>query len=344
METVKLFEKYYKRVSREGKTKAVICGLIVGFTAMFITALVFWLTGFKYFWLAIVPLVLGAGISIPLFYRFIFKPTSNAVAARIDELGLEERMITMNQYKDDNSYMAQRQREDAIKALGTVSEGLIKAVVSAPLVIALCCAIAFGSGMTTVSALASAGVISSGPGLFEDFGEDDPVFYDVTYEVQGEGEIIGEFAQRVERNKDAEAVMAVPADGYAFSYWSDGLEDPYRQDVEIDSDITVTAVFMPLQDGEGEGDGEGDGSDGDEGDKDGKPSDNDGNGQTNKPGQGSGQGGEYYDNDQIIDGEQDYGDYYEESKKDATDSAREDGNLTDDDKSAIDDYFNIIKK
>ena len=67
MKSVKLFEKYYKRIARESMTKAVICGLIVGCAAMFITAFLCWFFNPKLFWLAFIALAVGTGVSAPLF-------------------------------------------------------------------------------------------------------------------------------------------------------------------------------------------------------------------------------------------------------------------------------------
>ncbi len=348
MKSVKLFEKYYKRVARESVMKAVICGLMVGFAAMFITAFLSWFFNPGLFWLAFIALAVGAGVSAPLFYHYKFKPTSSAVAARIDELGLEERMITMNEHIDDESYIAARQREDAIKALGSVSSDLIKIVVSIPLIIAACFAMMLGAGMTTVGALASAGVINGGKDIIDDITKEDPVYYDIEYTTQGDGEIIGDIVQRIEQGKDATEVYAEAGDGYVFSYWiikgQKEAGEPYRQDTKIDEDMTIIAVFEAAN---GEGDGEGGEGDGENDGDNQKPSDGeeDGSGQDgSNNNKGSDPGGSYVSNDQVIDGKQDYKDHYDAAREEATENARDNGNLTDEDKDAIDGYFNIIKK
>ena len=351
MKSVKLFEKYYKRIARESMTKAVICGLIVGCSAMFITAFLFWFFNPKLFWIAFIALAVGTGVSVPLFYRYKFKPTSSAVATRIDELGLEERMITMNEYMGDESYMAKRQREDAEKALGMISSDLIKIVVSIPLVIVACFAVALGVGMTTVGGLADAGIIDGGKDIIDNITKEDPIYFDVEYDTQGDGEIIGDIVQRIEKGKDATEVYAVAGDGYVFSCWvikgQKETGEPYRQDTKIEEDMNVIAVFEPANgdsDGDGEGEGEGEG---DQGDSE-KPNDGTGTGEDNNSSNnnqsGSTPGGSYVSNDQVIDGKQDYKDHYDNAREEATDNARDNGNLTDEDRDAIDGYFNIIKK
>ncbi len=342
METVKLFEKYYKRLAREGLTKSVLCGLLVGFSAMLVAAFCFWMAGTKLFWLAVIPFVLGTAGSAPVFYYRKFKPTSSAVAARIDELGLEERMITMNELKNDDSYIARRQREDAVKSLGLVKAELIKLAVSIPLIVAVAVLGIAGLGMTTVSALAANEVVSSGKNMIDDIKKDPVVYYDVSYEIEGEGEILGNEVQRVENGKDATEVTAIAGEGFMFSKWSDGNENPTRQDLNITEDVTITAIFEEVEDGD-DGDDDGDPDDADDSDDPGEPSEQPDSGKGDN-GQGGGQGGEWKDNDTIIDGSTKYDDYYDDAKKDATEGAKDNSNMSQKDKDVNNGYFDNIKK
>ena len=91
-----LFKKYRSRVVKEGILKAVVCGLIVGFAVLIVTALAFWFAGVPWgLWLSIALFAAATGASVPAFYFLKFKPTAKAIAKRIDQLGLEERIITM---------------------------------------------------------------------------------------------------------------------------------------------------------------------------------------------------------------------------------------------------------
>ena len=222
METAKLFGKYYKRLSRQSWVKSLICGLIVGCVAMLVTAFGLWLAGGKMFYLAFVALVVGVATT-PLFYKFVFKPTTKAVANKIDELGLEERMITMTELEGDESYIACRQREDAVKSLNSVSEGLLKLVISVPMVIVLSVCILLGGGMTAVAALSGAGIINSGKDVIDDIKDGQVKSYTIEYEVDGDGVIEGDIVQSVMAGQNGTMVTAVAWDGYAFLKWSDGL-------------------------------------------------------------------------------------------------------------------------
>ena len=115
-----LFEKYRSRVVREGVLKAVFCGLIIGFAVFIVSAAALWFTGVTWgIWLSLALFLVCTGISVPIFYYAKFKPTAKAIAKRIDKLGLEERILTMMELENDQSFIAMKQREDAVQALKT---------------------------------------------------------------------------------------------------------------------------------------------------------------------------------------------------------------------------------
>lgn len=253
-----LFKKYYRRVAREGVLKALFCGLIVGSVALLIVAAATWFAAYKPgLWIALALFAVGLGVSAPLFYIYKFRPTTKAIAKRIDELGLEERLLTMTELENDDSFIAMKQREDALKALNSVDHMLIKVVVSASLIVALCVSCVFGMGMTTVSALYYADVIKSGKELFTPVEE--PGIYTLSYKVSaGKGaiyywnsDIDAEWQpvaeeEIVDEGEDGSAVIAIPEDGWVFVQWSDGVKNPYRQDKAVTADIEVTAQFEEL--------------------------------------------------------------------------------------------------
>ena len=343
METAKLFGKYYKRLSRQSWIKSLICGLIVGCVAMLITSFGLWLAGSKMFYLAFVSLAVGTATT-PLFYKFVFKPTTKAVANKIDELGLEERMITMTELEGDESYLACRQREDAVKSLNSVSAGLLKLVVSVPMVIVLSISILLGGGMTAVAALSGAGVIDSGKDVIDDIKDDQVTRFTVEYEVEGDGVIEGEIVQSIEKGKNGTMVNAVALDGYAFYMWSDGLEDPVRSELKVNEDMQITAIFVELpesEDSDDEGDGEGESQGDPEEPHDPKEKDGkDGNDGGQNGENGTGTGGDRNSNtDKFGNGEKDYKDYLNEAKNDANESMEDSSSK---DKKTVGDYFDII--
>lgn len=346
------FRDYRKRLVKEGVLKSVLCALIVGSIATFIAATVFWLVGMEKekVWIVLtvclIVFFIFAGGSMPLFYFKRFKPTTKAIAKRVDALGLEERLITMTELEGDTSFIATRQREDALAALKTVQAAWVKIAISVPLIIAVSVSCLFGAGMTTVSVLAASDIIESGGEIINP--EDEIKEFDVIYEVQeGEGEIIGLDGgapfQRVFEGDDALPVMAIPEDGYAFVEWSDGNEDPYRQDLRIKESMTIYAIFGELTEGDGEGmEGEGEGDEPAD-----KPAEGEGNGQAQDqdPSPGSGSGGNYEENNQYLDGDKKLEDaIYDNAYEDAINDMTENGEYTEEDKSIIGGYFDSIKK
>lgn len=351
-----IFDKFRTRLTKEGWLKAAFCGLTVGFFALLVSAFVCWYTGYKAVWICAIIAVAAAAIAVPVFFFALFRPSEKALARRMDGLGLEERVITMRELEGDDSFMAKRQRNDAISEIKKVDAKRIKIAVSVPLVIMLCVSVTLGSGMTVVSALSAAEVINPGHEILNPDDEPPVPTYTVTYEVDGDGYIEGDIVQIVDEGKDTEFVTAVPEEGFAFVGWMaeylgadgnwypidelEGFDNPVRQDCAVSKDLTVIAVFMEA-DPDGEPD---DGEEGEEGDNSSdQPSEgNEGPGQNKPTGEnGGGVGGDWDDKaNQIIDGDTFYGnDTLTDARGDAM-GGRGDG---DGDKGSIGDYYDIIQ-
>lgn len=67
--------------------------------------------------------------------------------------------------------------------------------------------------------------------------------YTLTYRATEGGEITGLPDQKIEHGQDAYFAIALACDGYDFLGWSDGVETAERRDMNVQSDITVTALF-----------------------------------------------------------------------------------------------------
>ena len=340
----KIIKSYRTRLMTEGWIKAGVAGLFTGFTAMFLSAMIFWLTGVEQFWLSIV--IFGAVmlLTTPIYYFAKYKPSERFIASRIDELGLEERILTMNQLKEDDSYIAKKQREDAMKALNTVNAKLLKIAVSVSLIVCASVSAVAGIGMTTVSGLAASGVLKSGKDIIEEVLSEPVKQYEVEYLVIEGGWIEGEEFQLVDEGKDAIGVMAQAEDEWAFIEWSDGYTEPYREDLNVQSNIKVVALFMPVEEGEGDGEGDGEPDDGPK--QPAEPQEGQGNGDP-KPGEegdpNNQAGGKYEPNNQVINGETYYGDEYGNAYEGATEGMSQDGDLSGGKKGAVGDYFGAIQ-
>lgn len=345
-----VFTEYYKRLSKEGWFKSFVCGLVVGFAALGITSAVLWIGGFKGFWIALVAGALSAIISAPVFYRFKFRPTAKDIAKRVDKLGLEERLLTMTELEGDNSYMAMKQREDAVAALGKVDAKNIKFSVTMSMVITLAAVSVFGLAFNTVSVLYDFGKIDDGKtiiGEIIDNVEPAAPTYEVYYEVDGEGYIDGDIFQVVEEGKDASPVTAVAEDGWAFVGWSDEYAEPYRTDSNVKGDMIRFAVFQELSESDDEGD-EGDGEPQDN-EKPSDPEKSDSSSSSNSDGDpgepGEGSSGKYSQKDYIYDNETYYGDnYFDTAYMEALNRLANDDTLTEEEKKLILAYLATIEK
>ena len=67
--------------------------------------------------------------------------------------------------------------------------------------------------------------------------------FTLTYTAEAGGTISGVSIQGIPTGEDGTAVTAVPNSGYTFVGWSDGVMTATRTDIEITSDINVTAEF-----------------------------------------------------------------------------------------------------
>lgn len=67
--------------------------------------------------------------------------------------------------------------------------------------------------------------------------------YTVTYIAGEGGSIAGEAVQKVKENDSTQKVAAAADKNYRFVKWSDGIETDVRQELNVTSDITVTAEF-----------------------------------------------------------------------------------------------------
>lgn len=338
MKNVELFKKHYKRLARESLVKSILFGCLIGSFALFSSAFICWLADFSFFWIAIIICIITAIIVSCISYYKLFKPTEKQLATRIDALGLEERMLTMEELKDDNSYISKLQREDTIKHLETIKPNLIKLIISIPLVISVFASGLLGIGMTTISALAANDVINSGKDLVDN---NVTKFYDVNYEVDGDGEIFGDIVQRIEEGKNASSIVAIANDGFVFVGWSDGLTSSERTDLNITEDFTVIAIFEELDD---EDDSNEDSDSEDSSEDPNNPENSSGNSDHTSNDTNGGSQGNWKDNDTIIDGSTNYDDYLDEAKKDAENGSKDNSNLDKNQKDSINDYFDNIRK
>ena len=353
MENNKKFEMRYKKLFVEAILRSIILSLAIGFCAVFVIGIVLWFIGNQS-----IPLVLaylGATllavtlISTPIVYFAKFRPTIIKNARRIDSLGLEERIVTMLDYQNDDSLMATIQRNDALNALNKFDEKSIKFEFTKKSIRSLIICASVGIVMSVVAVLSAAGLLFSGSQLLDKALEEPPVYIPVSYIVDEGGYIDGESEQLILYGESAEAVVAIPDEGYSFEGWDDGYSKPSRHDEKIDHPLVLVAIFVPI-DEEGDEDEDGDGDAGGEkpSEQEGQGDDGEGEQQGDQEGesddeqQGEGHG-KYNKSNQIIDGETYYREFLEEYKETIIDLLKKKAEeLTEEEKALIEAYINIV--
>lgn len=338
MEKKALFDKYRSRLRNEGIVKSLLCGLIAGTAVMFVAAFSSWFASFGEKWIIPLLISLGAGLAVTaivgvILYFTLFRPTEKKVARRVDELGLDERMITMLELEGDDSYIAKIQREDAQKKLNEVNTKQIKFRIKRAVVVSVAVLACLGVAMTTVTTMSEAGIIVKPWELGQVIGPD--VNFKVEYAAINGGNINGEKFQTVKQGEDAEFVIAVPAEGWMFIGWDDGLLDPARTDTNIQSDIKVTAMFQKVDPEAPEEEEKGDF------DPD-APSDGGGGEGNNGEGTGDDAGGDWTENGFIVDGKTDYKDVFAQYYEYVTELLASGQEIPADVRAILEKYFNIL--
>ena len=352
----KHFELRYKKLTVEALLRSLLCGLATAFCADFILGVIFWINGMDGKTGLVIATLCGALVGVTLaaaavFYFAKFKPNIKTNARRIDQTGLEERVVTMLDYQNSDTLMARVQREDAMRALKAVNEKSIKFQFSKKMFIALAICAFLGLALSTMAVLSAAGLLPSGSDLVDRLTpEEPPVYIPVSYMAEDGGYIDGEEEQLVLLGENAEPVVAIPEDGYTFEGWDDGYKKPTRNDKEIDHPLVLVAIFLPIED---EGDDQGDegpsdengdqpGEEEGEGDQEGE-SDQEGDSDSDSDTPSDSGSGKYDKANQIINGETYYREFLEEYRQQVMELLKKNvEDLTEEEKAIIEAYINIV--
>lgn len=347
MTTEQLLQTHYKKLAREGKLKAALIGIIIGFGVDFVACVASWyFVSALWLWLSIaLGAVCGVFAGFFSYFRF-FRPTQKSVARRLDSLGLEERAITMAELEGNDSFMAMRQREDAAAHIGRMDAKKVGFGISA-VIIALAIAIGLlGVGATAVDALTVLEVIPSSGEIFpEPLTPADYVLASYAADEGGalrdaSGETATGFEYDVVKGEDAPVVIAVAQDGWIFDSWSDGVLSPVRTDKEMQEDVIVTAFFFemdeeqPEEDDEGDKEAGGGGGGFGAGGSGGEPGDNTGHGVS---------GGRYEPSNRVYDGNTPYQDVLDDYYDEAMEELSKNPNLTEEQRAMLEAYYRWLK-
>lgn len=119
--------EFKKKAKKQNIVKAGLCSVAISllFTIPFLIA--FWIMDYKYKFIICAGIfIVGISVLFPVLYFKKFKYTEIQLAKRIDDLGLEERVLTMIELKDNDSFIAKKQKEDTLNVLKTVEVNDLK--------------------------------------------------------------------------------------------------------------------------------------------------------------------------------------------------------------------------
>ena len=297
-----ILRKYEQRLALEGKLKALLLALTIGFGGALILGAVSWYTGTNSLLLCLLIVAAAALIGTPLFYALIFRSSVEAKARRIDRIGLDERAVTMVELEGDEGVFARLQREDTRVHLEQMDVKQLRYKIPRSLIGWTGCVTVLGIAATVMCTMAAMGVVKTGAELVDPFLPKPPVQYVyIEYMAEEGGSIEGEEFQQIIMGEGGTEVMAVADEGWIFVGWDDGYVRPNRIDEGIMTSEIRIAIFEPSgEDSEGE--------DTEEGfeDPDGRPAkgenetqEGDGDDPTSQPQAG----GKYQMANQVIDGE-----------------------------------------
>ena len=119
--------EFKKKAKKQNIIKAGLCSVAISLLFNIPFLIAFWIMDYKYKFIICAGIfIVGISVLFPVLYFKKFKYTEIQLAKRIDDLGLEERVLTMIELKDNDSFIANKQKEDTLNALKTVETNDLK--------------------------------------------------------------------------------------------------------------------------------------------------------------------------------------------------------------------------
>lgn len=119
--------EFKKKAKKQNIIKAWLCSVAISLLFNIPFLIAFWIMDYKYKFIICTGIfIIGISVLFPVLYFKKFKYTEIQLAKRIDDLGLEERVLTMIELKDNNSFIAKKQKEDTLNVLKTVEANDLK--------------------------------------------------------------------------------------------------------------------------------------------------------------------------------------------------------------------------
>jgi hypothetical protein len=207
-------QKFHNKMVKEAIIKSSLLGFTTGFSLTLILTTIFYFIRFDGILLgAIIGIIIGIIASL-LYYFYLFFPTIKKTATRLDQMGLDERMITMLEFENEETFIAQKQREDTTLKVSKITPKSFKFISFVKYIVVLTLTIVLSVSMSVVLAF-----------------EVSPKYYTIHWKVD----------QEITETSVLENTIptrdAPTKDGYVFSRWEPTV-------VVVTKDATYTAVFV----------------------------------------------------------------------------------------------------
>ena len=140
------FSKYQKKNKIENIFKSLFFATFASFAFAIVINGLLSLLNLKIWWIILILTVLAFVGTFFLGFKKLFIPKDSNMAQRVDNFGLQDRAVTMVQFKDCDSVIARKQREDAEEKIETVEFKQVKFKFPKVLVISAGVALVIGVG------------------------------------------------------------------------------------------------------------------------------------------------------------------------------------------------------
>lgn len=118
MELKKILRPYMRRLRFETFMQACFAAFSAGFAVAMLFTTITRIFAFEFHFYVLVGVTLGIALTAGIVsYIKVFRMSYQVVLRRIDQAGLQDRLVTMAQFMDDDSFIAKRQREDTVAIL-----------------------------------------------------------------------------------------------------------------------------------------------------------------------------------------------------------------------------------
>ena len=114
-------EAYYKKLHKESILKSLMIASMIGFSLMIVLSIIFYLLSYNGLVISLIFGLLTIIISTYIFKTYVFKVSIKTIANKLDDLGLEERVLTMVEFRDKESLISEKQRLTAQEKLANIT-------------------------------------------------------------------------------------------------------------------------------------------------------------------------------------------------------------------------------